>query len=78
MRSTLTIHDGTDQKVRRLAEQQRISYKDAINLILEKGLEALTVAEPAMGYKISGFAAGLRPGIDPTKFNQLADDPDQS
>ena len=32
MRSTLTIEDSTDQKLRLFAEKQSLSYKEAVNL----------------------------------------------
>jgi hypothetical protein len=76
MRSTLSIDDSTDAKLRELAEREHLSYKEAVNLVLRQGLDALSVAEAPVTYRVKGFPAGLLPGIDAAKLNQLADDPD--
>ena len=74
MRSTLTIEDITDQKLRLFAEKRSLSYKEAVNLALEKGLERLEVAEAQVRYEVTPFDTGLKPGIDPAHLNSLADD----
>jgi hypothetical protein len=76
MRSTLTLEDELDNQVRALAEHEHISYKEAINLCLDKGLERLMAAEKPQEYRIQPFALGLQPGIDAEKLNQIADDPE--
>jgi hypothetical protein len=73
MRSTLTIEDDTDQRVRKLAESEHCSYKEAVNLVLARGLEALSVAESPPRYSVRAFDAGFQPGIDLGKLNELAD-----
>ncbi len=76
MRSTLTILDQTDQKLRKLAEREHLSYSQVINLALAKGLERLEAAEQTPSYRVRPFQAGLQNGIDPDHLNQLADDPE--
>jgi len=76
MRSTLTIDDTTDRALRRLAANEGFSYKEAVNLALEKGLEQLVVAEARPRYSVKPFDAGFAAGIDPAALNRLADDPE--
>jgi len=76
MRSTLTINGKTDAALRKLAEREHLTYKEVVNLALEKGLERLTAAEAPPAYQVRTFEAGLRTGIDPDKLNQILDDPD--
>ncbi len=77
MRSTLTIDDDTDRILRQLAAREGFSYKEAVNLALEKGLEQLVVTEAAPRYRVEPFDAGFAPGIDPMAMNRLADTPDE-
>ncbi len=76
MRSTLTLGDDVDSRLRELAEREHLSYKDAVNLCLSKGLERLLAAEKPQDYRIQPFQAGLQAGIDAEKLNQLADEPE--
>jgi hypothetical protein len=76
MRSTLTLEDTLDKQVRILAEREHLSYKDAVNLCLGKGLERLMAAEKPQEYQINPFSAGLQAGIDAEKLNQVLDDPE--
>jgi hypothetical protein len=77
MRTTLTIDDETDSLVRRLAESEQCSYKDAVNLVLAKGLQSLSVAEMPSQYKVRAFDAGFQPGIDLGRLNALADEAEE-
>jgi hypothetical protein len=70
------MEDSLDRKLREIAERDGISYKEAVNLALRKGLERLEVAESPIEYRINPFSAGLKPGIDPDKLNQLSDEPE--
>ena len=73
MRSTLTIDDQIDQRVRQLAEKEHLSYKDAINQALKTGLDLLMVAEAPVRYQVQAFDAGFQPGVDQGSLNRLAD-----
>ena len=74
MRSTLTIANDTDSRLRHFAAQRALSYKEAVNLVLEKGLERLEVAEAEVRYQLETFDAGFLPGVDPVHLNSLVDD----
>jgi len=74
MRTTLTIANETDQRLRRIAREQNRQYKDVINDALVLGVERLEVKEASAPYRVESFDAGLLPGIDRTKLNQLVDE----
>jgi hypothetical protein len=77
MRTTLTIADETDQRLRRIAREQHRQYKDVINDALALGVQQLEVKETAPPYPVEPVDASLRPGIDATKLNQLVDELDE-
>jgi predicted transcriptional regulator len=74
MRTTITIGDETDQRLRRLVREQRRSYKDVVNDTLLAGLEQLEVKEASPPYRVDAFDAGLAAGVDRRRFNQLVDE----
>ena len=74
MRTTLTINDEIDARLRKIARNQNRSYKEVVNAALAGGLDRLEVAEPEPDYRVETKAYGLRPGIDPQKLNQLLDE----
>lgn len=76
MRTTLTIGEETDSRLRRIAREQNRSYKDVINDALVLGLAKMEVKEAAPAYQVETFDAGLAPGIDRHKLNQLVDELD--
>ena len=76
MRTTLTIGDRTDSRLRRIAREQSRSYKDVINDALALGLAQMEVSEASPAYRVDTFSAGLVPGVDRHKLNQLVDELD--
>jgi hypothetical protein len=74
MRTTLTIVDATDVRLRRIARDQNRQYKDVINDALALGVEQLETHETGPRYEVRSFDAGLAAGIDRTKLNQLVDE----
>lgn len=78
MRTTLTIDDNLDARVRSYARARHMKYKDAINEALERGLERLEVQEAAPDFVVESADFGLAPGVDPAKFNQLYDELESS
>lgn len=74
MRTTLTVREQTDQRLRRLARDQKRSYKDVVNDALALGLDQMEVREASPAYRVDPFDAGLAPGIDRQKLNQLIDE----
>ena len=74
MRTTLTIEDDVDTRLRTIADRQNRSYKDVVNEALSAGLNQMEVSEPAVGYKVRVADFGLKNGIDENKLNQLYDE----
>lgn len=70
----MTIEDGIDKRLRSSAERLKLSYKQIIHRVLEKGLERLEVMEAAPRYNVDAQDYGLQAGIDSAKFNQLYDE----
>ena len=74
MRTTLTITDEIDARLRKIAQEQRRSYKEVVNEALTRGLDHIEVREPGSGYRVRATDFGFRPGVDPQKLNQLYDE----
>ena len=74
MRTTLTVREQTDQRLRRIAREQKRSYKDVVNDALALGLDQMEVREARPAYQVDAFDAGLAPGVDRQKLNQLVDE----
>ncbi len=75
MRTTLTLDDDLAAKLKDFARRKRLSFKDAINSILRRGLTAQEVSRrAAKPFRVHTFRSPLRAGIDPLKLNQLADE----
>ena len=74
MRTTLTIGNDVDARLRTIADKQNRSYKDVVNEALSAGLNQMEVLEPAIEYKVRVANFGLKNGIDENKLNQLYDE----
>jgi hypothetical protein len=75
MRTTLTLDDDLAAKLKDFARRKRLSFKDAINSILRRGLTAQEVSRrAAKPFRVHTFRSPLRTGIDPLKLNQLTDE----
>lgn len=70
MRTTVTLEEDVDQRLRRLARERGISFKQAINEVARRGLDNGVAAQRP--FKVEAQNMGLRPGIDLTKANQIA------
>ncbi len=70
MRTTVTIDPDLAAKLRRIAQERNISFKEALNDALRAGLgEQAGVARP---YRLRARRLGLRPGIDLDRALRLA------
>ena len=74
MRTTLTIGDEIDKRLRKIAREQHRSYKDVVNEALLRGIDRLEVTEPRPDYQVRTRDYGFQPGIDRQKLNQLFDE----
>lgn len=75
MRTTLSIDDDVAQSVENLRNRKNLSLRDVINQLLRAGLYAVEKRESSRPYNGPTFDLGeLKPGIDPNRMNQLADE----
>lgn len=70
MRTTVTIDPDLAAKLRRIARERGISFKEALNAMLRAGMGAR--AGTARPYRLPARRLGLRPGIDLDKALHLA------
>ncbi len=71
MRTTLTLDEDVARQLETLTRERGISFKEAVNSTLRKGLGRSPERRP---YKIRARPLGLRPGINLDKALQLAAD----
>jgi Ribbon-helix-helix protein, copG family len=69
MRTTVTIDPDLDAKLRRIAQERGISFKEALNAALREGLG---VHASTRRYRLPARPLGLRPGIDLDRALRLA------
>jgi hypothetical protein len=73
MRTTLTLDDDLALKLKELARRRRTSFKETVNTVLRRGL-ATPAGRPGRPFRTDTFRSPFRPGVDPLRLNQLADD----
>lgn len=71
MRTTLTLDDDVARLVEDAMHRDRRTMKAVVNEALRRGLGAPAPAEP---FQVRVHHTRLRPGIDPARMNQLADE----
>jgi len=74
MRTTLTIDDDLAAEIEALRKRQGLSFKEALNQLLRAGIAYQARPPKPRKYRTPTRRLGLRPGIDPAKLNQLADE----
>lgn len=74
MRTTLTLDDDVAAKLKKVAERRKLTFKEAVNATLRRGLGAQEPVEKAPPFRVETFRSAFRPGVDPLKLNQLLDD----
>lgn len=74
MRTTLTIDDALDSRLRRYAHRRNMKYKDVVNEALRKGLERVEMSEGEPEFVVETADYGVAPGVDSGKLNQLYDE----
>jgi hypothetical protein len=63
MRTTITLDPDLAAKLRSLASERDISFKEAVNTVLRRGL-ASGPSGSKRPYRLASRQLGLRPGID--------------
>jgi hypothetical protein len=74
MRTTLTIDDDLAAQIEELRRRKGLSMKNAVNILLREGLRQQLEPLQPKRFRTQTHKLGLRPGFDPTKLNQLADE----
>jgi hypothetical protein len=74
MRTTLTIDDDLLAILRREAKRKGMSLKELINAALRRSLAVDPWGQPPRRPATRSHSYQFRPGIDPDKMNQLADE----
>ena len=69
MRTTVTLDPDVEARLREVARQRGISFKEALNSAVRAGLAAGRRSRP---YRVPSRSMGLKPGIDLDKGLQLA------
>jgi hypothetical protein len=75
MRTTLTIEPAVAQQIRALMRKQKITLKTAVNEALREGIPRIGSRRAARKpFVVVPSSLGLKPGIDPDKISQYADE----
>lgn len=69
MRTTVTLDSDVAAKLKRLAGERQISFKEALNSTVRSGLQRQE--HPVRPYRAPSRRLGLRPGIDLAKALRL-------
>ena len=69
----MTLEPDLAKRVKALAHRLGVSFKQALNEVIRRGLTAPTRPGAQPPFKVAPHAGGFRPGIDPGKLNQLVD-----
>lgn len=70
----MTLEPNNAQRVTEYARRAGISFKEAVNQLLAKGLRSTLAEVDAAPFSVSARPMGLKSGIDPGRLNQLADE----
>ena len=73
MRTTVTLDQDVERMLRDAMHRTRRSFKETMNAVLRAGLTG-RVSSKSSPFTVKAKPMGLRPGIDPTGFNKLADE----
>jgi hypothetical protein len=69
----VTLEPDLAKKIKALAHRRGLSFKQALNEALRRGLTAPSRPDARTRYTVEPHEGGFRPGIDSGKLNQLAD-----
>ena len=74
MRTTVTLDKDVERMLRNAMHRSRRSFKETLNGALRTGLGAKPLSASRCRFVVKARPMGLRAGVDPASFNQLADD----
>lgn len=74
MRTTVTIDPELFARIEELRHRHRATFKDTLDRLLRRGLAAEEAGgAPPQPFRVEVHDGGFRPGVDPGRLNQLAD-----
>jgi hypothetical protein len=76
VRTTLTLDPEVERLISDEVHRTRRPFKQVVNDAIRRGLAPRVRDEPQETYRITVHRTKLRPGIDPTSMNRLADELD--
>lgn len=75
MRTTIAIDDDVFEKLKVMARKQRTSLRQVVVETLRRGLSSQEPRrERRKPFHTKVFRSAFRPGVDPLRLNQLADE----
>jgi hypothetical protein len=74
MRTTVTVDPDVEQLLRAAMQQSGESFKATLNQAIRKGLANVVAVAGEPPFVVEPKNLGLRPGIDPTQLQNVADD----
>ena len=73
MRTTVTLEPDLAKKIKVLAHRRKLSFKQALNDVIRRGLTSPERQDPQPRYTLAPHPSGFCAGIDQGKLNQLFD-----
>lgn len=73
-RTTVTLDPDVEQLLLDAMHTRRLSFKQALNEAVRQGLSGAVQETAPRAYQVRARPLGLRPGIDPSRLNQVADE----
>lgn len=74
MRTTVTVDLDVEILLREAMRQTGQSFKSTVNQAIRKGLAGVIAEGNDPPFVVKPKAMGTRPGVDPTRLQELADD----
>ncbi|MCP5527740.1 MAG: antitoxin [Verrucomicrobiales bacterium] len=74
MRTTVTLDKDVERMLRDAMHRSRSGFKQTLNAAVRAGLGQKTAHAASRTFVLKARPLGLRAGLDPAGFNQLADD----
>jgi hypothetical protein len=74
MRTTLTLDPDVAERLKDEATRSDHAFKQVVNEALRRGLQLPAESAQRTAYRVKPLTLVFRPGVDPDRLNQLADE----
>lgn len=74
MRTTVTLDRDVERLLREAMHRSRTGFKQTLNAAVRAGLGPKPAPIPRRPFVVKARPLGLRAGVDPARFNSLADE----